>query len=77
MNNILSHIWFRMQKDLFPHLETELSPLSDKERKLVSILELIRVEEYVIPFSSCKLTNISSKSESTAGFTPLVCCFSK
>ncbi|MBU1627498.1 transposase, partial [bacterium] len=28
-------------------MERELSPLPDKEKKLVSILELIRVEEYV------------------------------
>jgi len=47
MSNILSHIWFRIQRDLFPHLEKEVAPLSDKEKKLVSVLELIRVEEYV------------------------------
>ena len=47
MNDILSQIWFRIQRDLFPHLETELEPLSDKEKKLVSVLELVRVEEYI------------------------------
>jgi hypothetical protein len=47
MISILSQIWFRMQRDLFPHLERELSPLSDKENKLVRVLELVRVEEFV------------------------------
>jgi len=47
MNNILSQIWFRIQRDLFPHMEKGVAPLSDKEKKLVSVLELIRVEEYV------------------------------
>ena len=47
MISILSQMWFRIQRDLFPHLTREIGPLSDKEKKLVSILELIRVEEYV------------------------------
>jgi hypothetical protein len=36
-----------MQRELFPHLEKELSPLSDKEKKLVLVLELVRIEEFV------------------------------
>ena len=47
MSNILSQIWFQIQKDLFPHLSQEISPLSEKEKRLVSFLELIRIEEYV------------------------------
>ena len=47
MNIILSQIWFLMQRDLFPHLEREIAPLSDKENKLVCVLELVRIEEFV------------------------------
>ena len=48
MTSILSQIWYRMQKDLFPHLSKEMFPLSEREKKLVLVLELVRVEEYVI-----------------------------
>jgi len=45
--NILSRIWFEVQTVLFPFLDQELGPLSEKQRKLVAILELTRIEEYV------------------------------
>jgi hypothetical protein len=36
----------RMQKSLFPWLEEELGELTEKEQKLVTTLELIRIEKY-------------------------------
>lgn len=45
--NILSRIWFEVQTTLFPFLDQELGPLSEKQRKLVAILELVRIEEHV------------------------------
>jgi len=45
--SILSQIWFRVQMTLFPFLDQELGPLSENQRKLVAILELSRIEEYV------------------------------
>lgn len=44
---ILSRIWFEVQTTLFPFLDQELGPLSEKQRKLVAILELVRIEEHV------------------------------
>lgn len=45
--NRLSQIWFEVQTVLFPFLDQELGPLSQKQRKLVAILELIRIEEHI------------------------------
>jgi hypothetical protein len=42
----LSQYWFRIQKSLFPWLEEELGELSEKERKLVAVLELIQIERF-------------------------------
>ena len=45
---VLSSIWCRIQRTLFPFLEEELGPLTEKQRKLVSILEIIRIEDSII-----------------------------
>jgi hypothetical protein len=44
---ILSSIWERIQRSLFPFLEEELGPLTEKQQKLVSILEIIRIEDSI------------------------------
>lgn len=46
---LLSATWSRIQTSLFPFLEEELGPLDERKQKLVRILELIRIEEYVRP----------------------------
>lgn len=43
----LSQYWSKIQGSLFPFLEEELDPLSEKQQQLVSILELIRVEQFI------------------------------
>ncbi len=43
----LSQIWLRIQGTLFPWLEAELGPLTEKQQQLVQILELIRIEEHL------------------------------
>jgi len=44
---LLSSIWSGIQRSLFPFLEEELGPMTEKQCKLVSILELIRIEDSV------------------------------
>lgn len=44
----LSSMWERIQSDLFPYLEEELGELTAKQQKLVSILEMIRIEESIV-----------------------------
>lgn len=43
----ISQYWYRVQMDLFPWIEDIVGELSAKQRLLVSILELIRIEEFV------------------------------
>ena len=44
---VLSSIWERIQSNLFPFLEEELGPMTDKQQKLISILEIIRIEDSI------------------------------
>ncbi len=39
---ILSHYWDKIQGTLFPWLEEELNPLTQKQEQLIETLELIR-----------------------------------
>jgi transposase len=45
---LLSQIWKAIQGQLFPYLEEEIGPLTDKVKQVVRILELVRVEEFII-----------------------------
>jgi hypothetical protein len=44
---LLSSIWNRIQRSLFPDLEEALGPITEKQQKLIAILELVRIEEFV------------------------------
>jgi len=44
---LLSSIWSGIQRSLFPFLEEELGPMTEKQRKLVSILEIVRIEDSI------------------------------
>ena len=43
----LSQFWEGVQRGLFGWLEAELGELSGKQKQLVKILELLRVEDYL------------------------------
>src|SRR4029079_3562857 len=43
----LSQFWETIQRGLFGRLEAELGELSGKQKQLVKILELLRIEDYV------------------------------
>jgi len=45
--SLLSHIWQKMQANLFPFLEEVLDPITEKQRKLIAILEIAHIEEHV------------------------------
>lgn len=54
LKSMIARYWEKIQGSLFPFLEEELPPLSRHQQQLVSILELIRIEEFVslyVPFS--------------------------
>ena len=44
--HILAQIWNTIQRSLFPNLEEEIGPLTDKQQDLVAVLELVRIEEF-------------------------------
>jgi hypothetical protein len=47
LRNTLSQIWNNIQLSLFPQQEEEIGPISEKHKKLIAILELIRIEYFV------------------------------
>ncbi len=44
----LSQTWFTVQSSLFPWLSEELGELTAKQQELVTTLEMIRVEEFIL-----------------------------
>jgi len=49
-----------MQGCLFPKLEEQLGPLTDKLRQLIAILELVQIESMVGPWSLVRRRRSSS-----------------
>ena len=48
--NLLSSMWQAIQEYLFPLLEEDYGSLSDREEKLVRIMEIIRIERYITEY---------------------------
>src|SRR5471030_2468347 len=48
---MLSDCWRRIQGDLFPWLEEELGPLSDKHKQIITVFEVARIEVFVEAWS--------------------------
>jgi transposase len=53
MFDTISQFWNRIQGSLFPELEEELGPLTEKQQQLVAILEVVRVEQFLPGFFGC------------------------
>lgn len=43
----LSNFWNNIHRNLFPQLEEDIGELSTEHKKLISILELIRIEDFI------------------------------
>lgn len=43
----LSTFWQRIQRSLIPALQEELGPLSENHKKLIAVLEIVRIEEFI------------------------------
>jgi hypothetical protein len=50
----LSQYWTKIQGTLFSQLEEELDPLTAKQQQLITILELVRVEQFIPDFFGCE-----------------------
>jgi len=46
----LFSLWRSIQQSLFPHLEEELDPLTEREKEFVRVAELARVDKHVWPY---------------------------
>lgn len=47
LSDKLSQCWHMIQGNLFPWLQEELGPLTEKQQQLIIVLELSRVEEFI------------------------------
>lgn len=47
LRDTLAQYWLNIQGSLFPWLKEELGELTEKQQQLISILELVRVEEFL------------------------------
>lgn len=45
--DLLASTWARIQGDLFPWLDEEVGPLHETHRRLVTVLELVRIEAFI------------------------------
>jgi hypothetical protein len=54
LTKTLSQYWNKIQGTLFPWLEEELDPLTEKQQQLVAILELVRIEEFLPCYFGCE-----------------------
>jgi len=48
--NALFRIWYSIQHTLFPWLEEELDPLTEKERQFIQVVSLIDLERHIKPY---------------------------
>jgi len=47
LGQTLSQYWHKIQGTLFPQLEEELDPLTEKQQQLITILEVVRIEQFI------------------------------
>jgi transposase len=47
LGQTLSQYWSNIQESLFPRLEEQLDPLTEKQQQLTTILEVIRIEQFI------------------------------
>ena len=65
---VLSSIWERIQRSLFPFLEEELGLMTEKQQKLVSIVEIIKKHgsEHLVGHISRDSTEIIAREKPVA-----------
>ena len=51
--NTLFDIWNNIQSNLFPWLEEELDPLSEKERKFIKVVSLLDLGKHMKEYVGC------------------------
>ena len=50
MMHKLFSLWRSIQQHLFPYIEENLEPLTEKEQEFVRVVELSRIDEHIGPY---------------------------
>ena len=53
LKETLSQYWHHIQGNLFPWLQEELGLLNKKQRQLITVLDMARVEEHLSRYRGC------------------------
>lgn len=64
----LSQYWNRIQGSLFPWIEEELGPLTQKQKQFIAILEMVRIERFLPDRSGCEGRPQDSRSAIARAF---------
>ena len=46
----LFNIWYSIQHTLFPWLENELDPLTEKQQEFIRVVELAEIQKHMSPY---------------------------
>src|SRR5271165_737040 len=47
LGHAIAQYWSKIQGSLFPHLKEELDSLTQKQQQLITILEVVRIEQFI------------------------------
>ncbi len=64
----LSQYWNNIQGTLFSWLEEQLDPLTEKQQQLVTILELVRIEQFLPYYFKCEGRPLKTRSAIARSF---------
>jgi len=64
----LSQYWDKIQGTLFPQLEEQLDPLTEKQQQLVTLLEFVRIEEFLPDYRGCAFRPQKTRSAIARSF---------
>ena len=54
LGDTLSQYWSKIQGTLFSQLEEHLDPITEKQQQLITILELVRIEQFIPDHRGCE-----------------------
>jgi hypothetical protein len=54
LTGTVSQFWSNIQGTLFPYLEEQLDPLTEKQQQLISVLEIVRIEQFIPDLRWCE-----------------------
>lgn len=54
LTETVSQFWSNIQDTLFPYLDEVLDPLTEKQQQLVTVLEVVRIEQFIPDYRFCE-----------------------